>query len=45
MKEQKINAKVGVFVFLGVMLLVISIFAISGDQVLFADQYLSLIHI
>lgn len=39
MKEQKINTKVGVFVFLGVMLLVISIFAISGDQVLFADQY------
>lgn len=39
MKDRNINLKVGLFVFTGLLLVILSIFAISGDQALFAEQY------
>lgn len=39
MKEKNVEVKVGLFVLLGTLALVIAIFAISGDQALFAEQY------
>lgn len=39
MKEKNVEIKVGLFVLLGTITLVLAIFAISGDQALFAEQY------
>lgn len=39
MREKNIEVKVGIFVSLGIITLVLSIFAISGDQALFADHH------